>query len=151
MTDNSKASSLLPEEPVDSKEPAYDQTLFPALYEMHQRGYAVEAISQTGDWEISVTMKRFYHFRDLPEHWMQCGRDLVYRHRPDSDHYDRKYGAFLLYGWACNLPSVAREIRLTTFYQGLMETMLPAIPEMRSWQQDDEDVPEDGWGSSWKQ
>ena len=82
---------------------------------------------------------------------MQCGRDLVYRHRHDSDHYDRKYGAFLLYGWACNLPSVAREIRLTTFYQGLMETMLPAIPDMRSWQQDDEDVPEDGWGSSWKQ
>ena len=59
-------------------------------------------------------------------------------------------GAFVG-GWACNLPTVAREIRLTTFYQGLLETMLPSVPDMRSWQQDEEDVPEDGWGSSWKQ
>ena len=29
--------------------------------------------------------------------------------------------------------------------------MLPSMPDMRSWQQDEEDVPEDGWGSSWKQ
>lgn len=151
MTENTKPSAILPEEPVENKEPAYDQTLFPALYEMHLRGYAVDTISQSSDWELSVTMKRVYRFADLPDHWVQCGRDLVYRHRADTDRYDRKYGAFLLYGWACKLPTVARELRLTTFYQGLLETMMPSSPDMTSWQQDDEDVLEDGWGTSWKQ
>ena len=148
MTVPEKSSSPQSEESAETSEKSYDQTLFPALYELHQRGYAVEAISQTTDWEMSVTLKRPYPFRDLPEMWMQCGRDLVYRHRPDTDRYDRKYGSFLLYGWSCTLPVVAREIRLTTFYQGLLETMMPAIPEIHPWQENEDpvpDLPDTGW------
>lgn len=98
---------------------------------MHRRGYEVIGVSMISDWEMSVTMGQVYLFRNLPDCWMQCGRDLVYRHRPRNDRYDRKYGAFLLYGWACQLPSIPEKLRLTNFYQGILETMIRGAPDPR--------------------
>ena len=79
----------------DKEQLNYDQSLFPAVYELHRRGYDVRTISTEEEWEISITFDQIYQFASLPsDRWMQCGQDLVYRHDPDSDRYDRKYGAF---------------------------------------------------------
>lgn len=119
------------EQTEEQSEHPFDQTLFPAIYEMHRRGYEVVGVSMVSDWEMSITMGQVYLFRDLPEYWMQCGQDLVYRHRPRSDRYDRKYGAFLLYGWACRLPVIPEKLHLTSFYQGVLETMVRGAPDPR--------------------
>lgn len=103
----------------------YDQILFPAVYELHRRGYDIQMISTEDEWEISITFDRIYHFSSLPsEQWVQCGQDLVYRHIPDADRYDRKYGAFEVFGWACTLPPIRRPSQVENLYHGILDSLL---------------------------
>ena len=124
MTARSDPNLIEPERSEESQN-NYDQILFPAVYELHRRGYDIQSISTEDEWEISITFDKIYHFSSLPsEQWMQCGQDLVYRHTPDADRYDRKYGAFEVFGLACTLPPIPRPAPVEDLYHGILEALL---------------------------